>query len=39
MFKRLFLLIVTATAGLVLLGCASTATTLDAQWVNPQYAG
>ncbi len=26
-------------ASLVLLGCASTATTLDAQWVNPQVAG
>ncbi|MBS1180048.1 MAG: hypothetical protein H6R06_4460 [Proteobacteria bacterium] len=39
MFKRLFLFMLAATAGLVLLGCASTATTLDAQWVNPQYAG
>jgi len=28
-----------ATAAVVLAGCASNPTTLDAQWVNPQYAG
>ena len=28
-----------AASVLALLGCATTATTLDAQWVNPQYAG
>ena len=39
MIKRLFLFMLAAAASLVLLGCATTATTLDAQWVNPQYAG
>jgi len=28
-----------AMAAVVLAGCASNPTTLDAQWVNPQYAG
>jgi hypothetical protein len=39
MFTRRLLLGIAATAGLGLAGCASTPTTLDAQWVNPQYAG
>jgi hypothetical protein len=37
--KRRSLFLLAAAAGLVLMGCASTSTTLDAQWVNPQYAG
>jgi hypothetical protein len=37
MIKRLLLL--SSAVSLTLLGCASTSTTLDAQWVNPQYAG
>ena len=39
MIKRFFLGTLVAAAGAVLLGCATTATSLDAQWVNPQYAG
>lgn len=39
MNKRITLLPLAAAIGLVLLGCATTATTLDAQWVNPQVAG
>jgi hypothetical protein len=39
MIKRRSLFLLAAAAGLVLVGCASTSTTLDAQWVNPQYAG
>ena len=39
MIKRRSLFLLAAAAGLVLMGCASTSTTLDAQWVNPQYAG
>jgi hypothetical protein len=39
MIERRSLFLLAAAAGLVLVGCASTSTTLDAQWVNPQYAG
>jgi hypothetical protein len=39
MLKRSFLFMLAPIASLVLLGCASTATKLDAQWVNPQHAG
>ncbi len=40
MNKRSTLHLLAAAAGLALLGgCATTATTLDAQWVNPQVAG
>ncbi|MGL6112901.1 MAG: hypothetical protein ACRC2B_22640 [Rubrivivax sp.] len=39
MIKRRSLFLLPAAASLALLGCASTSTTLDAQWVNPQYAG
>ncbi len=39
MIERRSLFLLAAAAGLVLMGCASTSTTLDAQWVNPQYAG
>jgi len=39
MIKRLIQLTLAASASLVLLGCATPATTLDAQWVNPQYVG
>lgn len=37
--KRLSLFLLAAAAAVLLHGCATTATTLDAQWVNPQYAG
>ena len=37
--KRLALFLLAAAAAVLLHGCATTATTLDAQWVNPQYAG
>ena len=39
MNKRNLLFVLAAAASVGLLGCATTATTLDAQWVNPQYAG
>lgn len=40
MNKRHLLCLLAATGALALLGgCATTATTLDAQWVNPQIAG
>jgi hypothetical protein len=39
MFTRRLLLGIASMVGLGLAGCASTPTTLDAQWVNPQYAG
>ena len=39
MNKRDLLFVLAAAASAGLLGCATTATTLDAQWVNPQYAG
>ncbi len=39
MIKRRFLLGCAGAAALVPAGCASTPTTLDAQWVNPQFAG
>ena len=39
MFKRRSTLMLCAAAALALLGCASMPTSLDAQWVNPQYAG
>jgi hypothetical protein len=39
MIKRRFVLGCAGAAALGLAGCASTPTTLDAQWVNPQYAG
>jgi len=39
MNKRITLFLLAAASGLALLGCATTATTLDAQWVNPQVAG
>ena len=31
--------IVAATAAVVLAGCATRATTIDAQWINPSLAG
>jgi len=37
--KRLALFLLAAAAAVLLHGCATTSTTLDAQWVNPQYAG
>ena len=37
--KRLSLFLLAAAAAVLLHGCATTSTTLDAQWVNPQYAG
>lgn len=39
MFDRVCSLLLVAGAALVLQGCATPSTTLDAQWVNPQYAG
>ena len=37
--KRFALFLLAAAAAVLLHGCATTSTTLDAQWVNPQYAG
>ena len=39
MIQRRSILLASAPAALALLGCASTPTTLDAQWINPQFAG
>jgi hypothetical protein len=39
MVKRRSILLVGAAAGMLLSGCTSTPTTLDAQWVSPQAAG
>jgi hypothetical protein len=39
MIQRLCLFLLAAAASLVLVGCATRATTLDAQWINPQFAG
>ena len=39
MFKRLCAYLFGVAALLGLAACATTSTTLDAQWVNPQYAG
>jgi uncharacterized lipoprotein YajG len=39
MFVRSIFSMLALAAAVVLAGCASPATTLDAQWVNPQYAG
>ena len=39
MFKRLSNALLAAAASIVVLACAIPATTLDAQWVNPDDAG
>lgn len=39
MFVRPAISVVTASFLLVLSGCATRSTTLDAQWVNPEFAG
>ena len=39
MIKRLVGLVVAAAAAIVLAACATRATTLNAQWVNPELAG
>ncbi len=39
MIKRLVGLVGAAAAAIVLAACATRATTLDAQWVNPEFAG
>jgi hypothetical protein len=39
MLARFFRFIVAATAAVVLAGCATRATTIDAQWLNPSLAG
>lgn len=39
MIKRLAALVSAAAAAIVLAACATRATTLDAQWVNPEFAG
>ncbi len=38
MLKRLSSVLI-AAATILVLGCATSSTTLDAQWVNPEYAG
>jgi hypothetical protein len=39
MYRRLCSVLIAASVALVAAGCATRATTLDAQWVNPEYAG
>lgn len=39
MLTSLFRFIVAATAAVVLAGCATRATTIDAQWINPSLTG
>ncbi|MGA8054988.1 MAG: hypothetical protein WCA12_14195 [Burkholderiales bacterium] len=39
MLKRWETALITIAAAIVLWACATTATSLDAQWVNPDYAG
>ncbi len=39
MIKRLVGLVGAAAAAIVLAACATRATTLNAQWVNPEFAG
>jgi hypothetical protein len=39
MLASLFRFIVVATAAVVLAGCATRATTIDAQWINPSLTG
>ncbi len=39
MFKRLSNALLAGAASILVLACATPATTLDAQWVNPDYAG
>ena len=39
MIKRLVGLVSAAAAAIVLAACATRATTLDAQWVNPEFVG
>jgi hypothetical protein len=39
MIQRRSTLLLSAAAALAVLGCASTPTTLDAQWINPEFAG
>lgn len=39
MLKRWGTALITIAAAIVLWACATTATSLDAQWVNPDYAG
>jgi hypothetical protein len=39
MFVRLCRLLLVAALGVWAAGCATTATTIDAQWVNPDFAG
>ncbi|HQR22370.1 MAG TPA: hypothetical protein PLE54_18415 [Burkholderiaceae bacterium] len=39
MFARIFLFIFAAASAFLMTGCATRATTVDAQWVNPAIAG
>lgn len=39
MLARCFRFIVAVTTAVVLAGCATRSTTIDAQWVNPSFAG
>lgn len=39
MYQRLFSVLIAAAMTVAAVGCATRATSLDAQWVNPEYAG
>jgi hypothetical protein len=39
MYQRLFSVLIAAAVAVAAVGCATRATSLDAQWVNPEYAG
>lgn len=39
MYQRLFSVLIAAAVTVAAVGCATRATSLDAQWVNPEYAG
>ena len=39
MYRRMFSVLIAAAVVIVAFGCATRATTLNAQWVNPEYAG
>jgi hypothetical protein len=39
MYQRLFSVLIAGAVALVAAGCATRATSLDAQWVNPEFAG
>ncbi len=39
MYQRLFSFLIAGAVAIAAAGCATRATSLDAQWVNPEYAG